>query len=543
MSRTKTALHKTKIICDRKKKNKKSFNRFLSLSLPPPSVTKTEAQFWKHLGSTFALGGKQYTIMSDIESIFHSSVREAVQLTVQNNKPLFVFLALPDSITNESFLNKFVTKDAVSLLQNSTVPLKLIQGSVEFGYFEQLFQNLIVPSFYVVLQGKLKAVITNDFAREDFDKCIAELLSLNGDSTTSIAFASATSLNQAASSSSHNPPTARPTEEENSPTLLPNAAPLNTQTSQTSSLTVLDDHEQSVMRHRKIVAQQRKEKMAEKQRIRDLLEADKRERQSKEKAEKERVDDARRPSQSLAKKNDHTNCLLAIKLFDGSTIKHDFKLDDTLITVRTYLDEEVKIIPSTSSMPSFASTTYPTGYSFHRPTLPRITYSEEQESQSLLELDLTPRSILILKPTYNQTNSSNAAPGNEKVGILQSVYNFVAGIGRALYSFFDYGVDDVQRQVSLDQPLAPRQEEEVIDLHQPIAAGILSVGDRGLSSSLLNIERDERDVLIATPVESRASSPRPALSRVQTIHDDTRDPLRDTYNGNSINLRDDDQTT
>lgn len=79
--------------------------------------------------------------MSGMDSVFHSSVQEAVQLTVQNNKPLFVFLALLDNNTNDSFLNKFIKEQTVAHLQEHSVPLKLVQGSVEFGYFEQLFKT------------------------------------------------------------------------------------------------------------------------------------------------------------------------------------------------------------------------------------------------------------------------------------------------------------------------------------------------------------------------------------------------------------------
>ncbi|KAG5421819.1 hypothetical protein I9W82_000911 [Candida metapsilosis] len=470
--------------------------------------------------------------MPDMDRVFHSSVQEAVQLTVQNKKSLFVFLASPDDSTNDSFLSKFIKDQTISQLRENSVPLKLIRGSVEYGYFEQLFKNLIVPSFYVVSQGKLEAVITSDSSEDDFDKCIQSLSARLRESTDT-------------STSPPEVPTALSSQPSSGsvPQTAITSTPNNQESTRSQSNDDDDEHEKSVLRHRKIVEQQRKEKLAEKRRLRELLEADKRERQSRERAEKELFEESKPSLPTSSKSSSHTNCLLAIKLFDGSTIKHDFKPEDTLTTVRTFLDEEVKIIPSTSSMPSFASTSYPTGYSFHRPALPRVTYSEEQESHSLVDLDLTPRSILILKPTYDQTNSNNNAPGNEKVGILRTIYNFVTGIGSALYSFFDYGVEDVHRQVNAEPPAPLHQtEEEVIDLHQPIAPGLLSVGDRGLSSSLINIERDDRGIIAATPVESRASSPRPPLSRVQTIHDDARD-LRDTYNGNSINLRDDDQAT
>ncbi|KAI5967049.1 hypothetical protein KGF57_000477 [Candida theae] len=484
-------------------------------------------------------------ITSEMDTLFHSSVQEAVQLTIQNHKPLFVFLASSESTTNDTFLNKFIGEQTVSRLREKTVPLKLVQGSIEFGYFEQLFKNLIVPSFYIVSQGKLQTVVTLDFSNDNFDRCIAQLSAGHNDSgntsssTATNTTTTTTTTTPSLTTSSQMPPTAQTSTGDRSVPHPSSAHTTGSQMSTNAHPTTDDEHEQSVLRHRRVVEQQRQEKLAEKQRLRELVEADRRERQSREREEKESVVDGVSPVlQGSSRKSGHTNCLLAIKLFNGSTIKQDFKPDDTLVTVRAYLDEEVKIIPSTSNMPSFASTTYPTGYSFHRPSLPRITYSEEQESQSLADLDLTPRSILILKPTYDQTQSNKKESRNAKVGVIRSVYNFVMGIGRALYSFFDYGVDDVQRQISTESPAAPHQEDEILDLHQPIAPGVLSLGDRGLSSSLISLERDE-----ATPLESRASSPRPTLSRVQTIHDEVRDTLRDTYNGNSINLRDDDQDT
>ena len=94
-------------------------------------------------------------------------------------------------------------------------------------------------------------------------------------------------------------------------------------------------------------------------------------------------------------------------------MKCEFKSQDTLIDVRKWLDSEVEIIPPAKSMPSFATTAYPypTGYAFHRPALPRVTYLEEQESNTLANLDLTPRSALILKPTYNEVDSDK--PDND----------------------------------------------------------------------------------------------------------------------------------
>ncbi|EGW34897.1 uncharacterized protein SPAPADRAFT_58023 [Spathaspora passalidarum NRRL Y-27907] len=266
---------------------------------------------------------------------------------------------------------------------------------------------------------------------------------------------------------------------------------------------------------------------------------------------------------------DEGMCMLSIKLFDGSSIKQEFKSEDTLHDVRTWLDLEVGIIPSNETMPAFAKSSYPhpVNYAFHRPVLPRITYSEEQESQSLLELELTPRSALILKPIYHEPESTSGDGNPQSVGYIRRAFGVVGTIGRALYSFFDYGTGPAPasyQEEDHDDPERPAPEVTLglIDDIQQIGLGhpahTIVMDDRAQSqSSLFNIEhpniRATREIINSRPTSprlgsagsdsnrasaypSRSSTPRPSgVNRIQMFQDEDKKGV-DTYNGNSVNL-------
>ncbi|CAK9438584.1 uncharacterized protein LODBEIA_P28080 [Lodderomyces beijingensis] len=476
------------------------------------------------------------------ESSFGDSVQNAVRQAVADQKPLFVFLKdSTNTDLNQQLLNKYLSSLPAEKLKEKFILLKLTHGTPDFGYFEQLFSSLVVPSFCVVIQGKLQHILSNEGSTEDFEKLIGEMGVERLNQQEAVASASAAETSNNNTSESRRPP------HESQPSSRPSTSTTNNANSSTSPQQVLSPHEKTVLRHKEIIAEQRRSQMQEKKRLRDLLEADRREMHSRMRAE-QRQNDKSLPESGRnmgtgtgpnhARNVSSSLCTLAIKLFDGSTIRHEFESQQTLTDVRNYLDEEIKVIPSTGKLPAFATTFQPTGYQFHRPTLPRITYSEEQESSSLQKLDLTPRSILILKPTYNDPSAGDVAPDGEKLGVIRSIYRGVRRLGSALYSFFDYGVDDVHHYEGEHPANAP--PDHVLDLPYPVAPGLLSVGDRALSSSLISIETDDRDSTAAPesrPTESRSSTPRSFSSnRIQTVHDSNEIRRIDTYNGNSINL-------
>lgn len=258
-------------------------------------------------------------------------------------------------------------------------------------------------------------------------------------------------------------------------------------------------------------------------------------------------------------------------MFDGSNIKHDFGADKTLNDVRSWLDKETEIIRDTDSIPSFATNTGPNHYVFHRPSLPRTTFTDDQEFKKLSELDLCPRSALILKPIFNETLSSFP---KEKGGIWKSVGGAMSKVGNAVYSFFDYGVDDPHhyqegyesdgydesrigrptnegRSTAIDETLT----EETIS---EVTAPLMSINENRSVSSLINVDEyrprsanmirsqfhspivqpQENDVFVS-PFVSRSNTP---INRLHTVHtlDDSKDDVN-TYNGNSVNLNPNDK--
>ena len=113
--------------------------------------------------------------------------------------------------------------------------LKLTQNTVEFGYFSQLFKDLIVPSFYIVNEGKIEAVISNDTTKEEFIKIIGKL-------TKKV-------------KSSDNVSTRENISNENN-VVIENLARNNSQSS--------SDHDKSVRKYQEKVARMRQERIDEK---------------------------------------------------------------------------------------------------------------------------------------------------------------------------------------------------------------------------------------------------------------------------------------
>ncbi|EGV64705.1 hypothetical protein PSN45_005045 [Yamadazyma tenuis] len=135
-------------------------------------------------------------------------------------------------------------------------------------------------------------------------------------------------------------------------------------------------------------------------------------------------------------------CLLSVRLFDGTSLKHEFTGSSTLADVRNWLntESEVEIIHS-EPMPSFAhpDAQTPTAYSFQNPSIPRITYTKEDESRALAELDLCPRSVLMLKPVFNEAAVTSLYEQNSR--LWSACKATAAKFSTVLHSFFNYAVD------------------------------------------------------------------------------------------------------
>ncbi|RCK56634.1 UBX domain-containing protein 7 [Candida viswanathii] len=519
---------------------------------------------------------------SHIDHLFSSSVQQAVASTVQLQKPLFVYLT--QAATDESgdgFLSTFIDEEITEVLDKNFVLLKLIENTPDFGYFKQLFKVVKLPSFYVVNLGKVEGIVSSETDKNDFLALVQRLASQRTvASSTPSQNNTPVQDNTPVATGTH---TQTSTPDQRTPTSSP--PPPTTNTSETNRRTSMSEHDITAKKYKEQVEKARREKLEEKKRLRALLEADRREQELRR---KEEVAAARRGSLTSGadtptipkSSSSASTCVLSIKLFDGSTIKQEFKAEDTLSDVRKWLDSEIEIIQPASSMPSFATSAYlhPTGYVFHRPVLPRVTYLEEQESNTLKDLELTPRSALILKPTYDETDPHSPNATGERAGFFGSIVSGVGKVGSALFSFFDYGVNAPYHQHQLHQQQQQQQQNEQQNqdqpgldspLHNPNenledlqtlisdplpfnlghpgavgAPGVLTFDNRSASSLLMNIESHNDDEIrsnISRPhtpshasseshivqrplrpdLGSRSSTPRPQSSRrVQTIYDE-----------------------
>lgn len=516
-----------------------------------------------------------------IDDLFGTSVQTAVQTSLSENKPLLAFLTNERESSTE-FVFKFLYKDdelnsrLVAKLKDAFVPIKLIEGTTEFGFFQQIFKELIIPSFYIVTAGKLVNIIKYDTDIEEWEETIS-----GADSRKrSVASEQTPTSSTLTRHINHSETTASASTLASTPLSEPS------ETSVTSPIS-----SSSLIQHQNHLRSYNRAKNLETQRIRALLAADQKERDSKRKdAEnlKHFLKDSSIPEPSTTAATTNTSspspnsvpiCKLSIKLFDGTSLKHDFLESQTLTDVRQWLDEETEysIIPNASSMPSFAtpSDPIPTRYVFYRPVLPRITFTDEQETFSLKSLQLSPRSALILKPIFESPVNNASNPGATS-GVLSNVGGVIKKVGSALFSFFDYGMDHIDEESDYEDSRSPSsngssnnanegESENYFNRLQinnsatpPLVAIDSQVRSPQLnrSSSLLDLEPSQSDLTPGLnsprlgaqempPPISRSGTPK-SSSRIRVIGgngaevNENNDENRDDelkYNGNSIGLR------
>lgn len=426
---------------------------------------------------------------SSIDKVFMVSVQEAVQKSLKNNQPLFVFLSRDDE-TSRTFAKDLLQteigdsgQDISDKVQNEFVGLKLIKDTTEYGYFKQIFHDLVVPSFYVVDKGQLLDVITQECTPDQFGERISKICN-RLEQVRAESLAENVQTESHTNAGSHEPIVVLERQEEH----------ISVPQAQTHGNTLGRDHEQSVVRHKRQIEMLKREEHEEKKRIRALLEADKRERHIRQmnasrKAANEISEEDKMHKSSTSK---YDICSLSIKLFDGNSLKHDFKANQTLNDVRSWLDNETdhQIIPNANaSLPSFATASYPqpTHYVFHHPVLPRITYSDDEEFKKLSDLHLCPRSVLILKPIYDDKSYVNAYPnGRAPAGYLRSVGGAISKFGNAIYSFFDYSVGDLAHDYEIHEDMersrSPLGDPDELNGNRPVDA--TSVNDSRLASPI-----------------------------------------------------------
>ncbi|KAK9331135.1 hypothetical protein V1520DRAFT_338848 [Lipomyces starkeyi] len=459
--------------------------------------------------------------------IFETSVETAVGRSVQQSIPLTVFIS-DDSTESQIWMTDLLGAEEVErTIRQYSVPLRLIHGSTEAGYFAQIFPIVNVPSLYIVNNGVMVDYIAGSIDTSGFTERIQKALIPT--STRSAA--------DMPSSQSSLPATSRSDPDAVAPELNlasdfagsssdatqavgPNPDVESRSTASTVRLSAEEQlKERKAQIENKIKADKEKKKQAlpikhiesgptankyqeqlrrkrlqeieERQRILKLLQDDREERKSR--SHRDDSTPASRPSLStspnpagrahkraLSADTDHHNySALAIRLFDGSSIKNRFPLNATLGDVRQWIDANRTDGDAPYSILS---------------QFPHKVFSPSDEIETLVTLELHPSATLILKPVsnYSSAYSPKTSIGHVQSG-LQSGITWAWG---ALGTFLGLGYTE----------------------------------PTGTDEDYYNPNRDSAGVNSDTSDRSRART-------MQDLPD--ADSERRTYNGNQLNLEDD----
>lgn len=467
--------------------------------------------------------------------------QQAVSESLATGKPLLVYVDEPGT---DAFYRTRICGEVASPVTAGMVILRVDLGTPDYSNFQQLFTEIRVPSFNIINQGKVLDVMTAD---TDPAATQTRLLALaRGVGSASLLSASTPTNGSSGSTVDSSSQLRGPIER--SPRKEVKKARTGTKDETKEEKVKTNKEAEHVQKEpkkeTKKMEETRKEKPTSnvpKERLNPATQSKPSSTPKPLRVQELKSGQTRTPLPVVAPKPRRmlatpTACVLSIKLFDGSSVRHEFAAEDTLGTVREWLDsqEEFEVIPDSELVPLFASPTHPTGYVFYRPAVPVVSYLRDQEAETLLSLDLCPRLALILKPLYLQTKPTLGQPG-----LLRSIGGSIMRVGLALYSFFDYGVDNTldEDDFRLENPPDPSE---------------------GRQTPLMSIELDPNQLHQTTAASlrlpSRAGTPlggQPALNHqtpnqlnrqqsFQSFHNQDDDGT-DYFNGNSVNLHDDDK--
>lgn len=348
--------------------------------------------------------------MSDvITQLFEQSVALSVQTSISTQKPLFVYISTAEDSMAKSFLmaDSKLNGSVVNILSSGYVCLKILNGLAEFIQFKKMVPSALAPSFTIVKNGKLEGVVKELLQYDAF----VQLLLKHAKSTT---------------------------------THVPSAKTAPRSPS-------------SVEKHKSDFARHKHEEAEERKRLRALIDADRRERQATAKYNEKKTT-AKQASQH--KKVTTDRFVLSVRLLDGEIVKGEFTGDQTLMDVKRWIEagQNVNLTSSQSGLgimtkPGFPE---PSHIAFYAPGT-RVTYTEPQELCRLRDLNLFPRLALILKPEYDD----EALNTPNKSNLWRLAGAKISTVLLALYSFFDYGVDDAHRDIQSLSSLADEVHEVV----------------------------------------------------------------------------------
>ncbi|QLL33892.1 hypothetical protein HG536_0F02170 [Torulaspora globosa] len=303
------------------------------------------------------------------QELFLSSVEEGVAKSMREGKILVLYTSAGDDV----WLNSWFKSDFQSRLSRHAVWLKLVRGTDQFRYFEQIFPSVVVPSLCFIRNGQILSTIEGEEDKSGGEGHWGKLMATLGAGSELFSARKA-----------------------------PGEAKQRNLKEQVADTAQRKYHEE--------MQKQRKQSKEERERILRLVEADKAERRVRRKSSEDNSQGGQRQLQDNIKNIERLHadeCTLLIRLTNGENIMKKFDSKLKLNDVRSWVDAN----RTDSDCP----------YAFHR-NIPRVTFSDSDELKTLEALDLSPRSALILKPLENARSRLNIAEAKGP-GLLGKVFN------------------------------------------------------------------------------------------------------------------------
>jgi hypothetical protein len=367
-------------------------------------------------------------------------------------------------------------------------------------HFSQLFKVNSVPSVFVILQSNVVETFDKEITQEEFLArldAVFEKTASPAPDTPPIRQLDASTIEQTAEPNVV-PSTVQQVRRQSTPASASisfdtpaSPSPNNQSTRHAStarrpgSASPAASQSVSSQLYQDELKRQRQLEAEERKRILRLVETDREERKARQRQiSPETLTTAKKHTRSLSNSND---CALVIRLFDGTALKNLFINSSTLDVVRKWVDEN----RSDGDDP----------YSFFQ-TFPKRTFGEAEERSTLRELGLCPSSTLILKPAQNVTSAYTSVAFSPSAWLTRGSQTLVD----AMYTFLGIGY-----------------KPAVMDASEP-------------ESSVTPEEREHRATVIGRKIDSLSRST--SSLNVRTL-DDANDASRVTYNGNQLDLEDD----
>ena len=478
--------------------------------------------------------------MSDLYYLFQRSIESAITKAQTEQKPLIIYTVGSDN--DDLWLTTWLNEGNIENLKASGVLLKLIKDTQQFKFFSDMIPNVVTPALYCMFQNNLIGVIhgeTEDLS--SFSTKLEEWLSMyNGSdetppvmnvanetnsstlntapevavppansnvssentTTTSGSFSYPEAQNYSAVPSTHNAPVYELANHQSASDQ--ELASINESLDQKNKLS---DHRvkmsESEKKYREELLQQQKKAKEEKLRITHLLEQDKKERQAllrEQRAgfknsfdDKSNLGTKQTLKDNISQEKQLTNkCALAFKLTDGKMLKNIFDSYLTLNDVRKWVDKH--------------RTDGDTPFSFHR-NIPRMTFGDADELRSLKDLELPPRSVLILKTLeFDHPRKLVHASNASAQGLLSKMYSGMA-------TWWGGSVNHYEEQTSANQ------NDELCQEQVDENGGV------------------ENKVSLSPTMSSKSHSATPNVHQL-LLDKDKEDEPRETYNGNNLSLED-----